>query len=63
MSMQLENERCALVEEVALLKAKLRDAEKVQVESREKYQQLSDHYQQETQSLKGQVENVSNVLH
>ena len=49
------------MEEVAVLKAKLKDAEKLQVESRERYQHMSDHYQQEIQSYKGQVENVNNM--
>lgn len=56
--MQLEKERCALVEEVAGLKANLADAEKLQVESDKRYQVLSERYHLETQTLKGQVENV-----
>lgn len=56
--MQLEKERCALVEEVAALKMKLVHADKLKLESDERYQILSDRYHQETQTLKGQVENV-----
>lgn len=46
------------MEELASLKTQLADSEKLRLESDEKLQILTDRYQQDTQALKGQLEDV-----
>lgn len=57
-NLQLEQERCDLVEELAVVKRKLSEAETLQKESNEKYQLLMERQHLESHTLKEQVENV-----
>ena len=51
-------ERCELADELSSVKVKLAVAEKELLESQEKNAQLSKSYDEDTQMLKDQVENV-----